>query len=419
MLLLKNGTTAAGNQVDILIDDTKIIKIASNLEDSNAETIDLQGKLVAPGLIDVHVHLREPGNTRKETIASGTAAAARGGYTTIAAMPNTNPVPDSLENVHFVESLIQKDAKIRVLPYASITVNEAGQELIDFESVANTTILGYTDDGKGIQEAGMMYLAMEKAAALNKPIVAHCEDESLLFDGYIHMGEYAAAKGHRGILSASESVHIARDIMLAQATGVHYHVCHISTKESVALVRLGKSLGIKVTAEVSPHHLILADTDIKDDDTNYKMNPPLRSPEDREALIAGLLDGTIDMIATDHAPHTAEEKSWGLEQAPMGIVGLETAFPLMYTHFVKTGKMSVAELVAKMSEKPAEIFDLPYGKLEEGAIADLVIIDLDKEMAIDPSTFKSQGTNTPFGGWNVAGWPVMTVFEGEVVYNEL
>jgi len=419
MLLLKNGTTTTGTKTDILIDGKNIVKMAPTIEETSAKVVDLQGKLVAPGLIDVHVHLREPGNTRKETIKSGTAAAARGGYTTIAAMPNTSPVPDSLEHVKFVEELIQKDASIRVLPYASITVNEAGQELIDFESVSNTTILGYTDDGKGIQEAGMMYLAMERAAKLGKPIVAHCEDESLLFDGYLHMGEYAAAKGHRGILSATESVHIARDIMLAQATGVHYHVCHISTKESVALVRLGKSLGIKVTAEVSPHHLILADTDIKDDDTNYKMNPPLRSPEDREALIAGLLDGTIDMIATDHAPHTAEEKSWGLEQAPMGIVGLETAFPLMYTHFVKTGKLTLAQLIEKMATKPAEIFNLPYGKLEEGALADLVVIDLEKEMAIDPSTFKSQGTNTPFGGWNVAGWPVMTVFEGEVAYSEL
>ena len=264
----------------------------------------------------------------------------------------------------------------------------------------------------------MMYLAMKRAAAVNKPVVAHCEDDSLLFDGYLHAGEYAAANGHRGILSASESVHIARDIMLAQATGVHYHVCHISTKESVALVRLGKSLGINVTAEVSPHHLLLADVDIKNDDTNYKMNPPLRSVEDREALVEGLLDGTIDIIATDHAPHTEEEKSWGMEKAPMGIVGLETAFPLLYTYFVKTGKLTLEQLVGKMSTKPAEIFQLPYGKLAEGAVADLAIIDLDKEMAIDPDTFKSLGKNTPFIGWKVAGWPVMTIFEGEIVYKE-
>ena len=421
MLLLKNGKIATGNelqQLDVLIDGKNIVKIAPSIDNSSAQVVDLQGKLIAPGLIDVHVHLREPGHTRKETIATGTEAAARGGYTTIAAMPNTSPVPDSLEHVTLIEGLIEKDAKIRVLPYASITINEAGKDLIDLESVAATTIIGYTDDGKGVQEAGMMYLAMKRAAAVNKPVVAHCEDDSLLFDGYLHAGEYAAANGHRGILSASESVHIARDIMLAQATGVHYHVCHISTKESVALVRLGKSLGINVTAEVSPHHLLLADVDIKNDDTNYKMNPPLRSVEDREALVEGLLDGTIDIIATDHAPHTEEEKSWGMEKAPMGIVGLETAFPLLYTYFVKTGKLTLEQLVGKMSTKPAEIFQLPYGKLAEGAVADLAIIDLDKEMAIDPDTFKSLGKNTPFIGWKVAGWPVMTIFEGEIVYKE-
>lgn len=423
MLLLKNGKIATETneftQADVLIDGKKIVKIAPSIEEAAAKVVDLQGKLIAPGLIDVHVHLREPGHTRKETIETGTAAAARGGYTTIAAMPNTIPVPDSLENVNFVESIIQKDAQIRVLPYASITVNEAGKELIDFASVADTTILGYTDDGKGVQEAGMMYLAMKEAAALGKPVVAHCEDDSLLFDGYVHAGEYAAKTGHKGILSASESVHIARDIMLAQATGVHYHVCHISTKESVALVRLGKSLGINVTAEVSPHHLLLTDKDIQGEDTNYKMNPPLRSPEDHAALVEGILDGTIDIIATDHAPHTAEEKARGMEEAPMGIVGLETAFPLLYTHFVKTGKMTLAQLVDKMATKPAEIFGLPYGKLAAGEIADIAIIDLEKEMAIDPTTFKSLGTNTPFAGWEVAGWPVMTVFEGEIVYTEL
>ena len=253
---------------------------------------------------------------------------------------------------------------------------------------------------------------------MDKPIVAHCEDDSLLFGGYLHDGEYAKAKGHRGILSVSESAQIARDIMLAQATGVHYHICHISTKESVELVRFAKAQGIHVTAEVSPHHLVLCDMDIKDDDTNFKMNPPLRSKEDRLACIEGLLDGTIDVIATDHAPHHEDEKARDIETAPFGIVGLETAFPLMYTLFVKTKRMTLKQLIDCMSTKPAQLFNLPYGKLEVGAVADLTIIDLDKEMEIDSTQFLSKGKNTPFNGYRVAGWPVMTLVDGNIVYQE-
>ena len=403
---------------DVLIKDGKIAELGLNLNYPEAEVIDLAGKVLVPGFIDVHVHLREPGMERKETIATGTEAAARGGFTTIAAMPNTNPVPDSVANMALVEDLIEKTAKVRVLPYASITVNEAGKEVVDMESLAGTSMMAFTDDGRGIQEAGMMYRAMERAAKLNKAVVAHCEDESLLFGGYLHAGEYAKKHGHAGILSASESVHIARDMMLAQATGVHYHVCHISTKESVALVRLGKQLGINITAEVTPHHLILADTDIINDDTNFKMNPPLRSREDVEACIEGLLDGTIDMIAADHAPHTVEEKARNLYEAPFGIVGLETTFPLMYTHFVQTGLLTLKQLVDAMTVKPAEVFGLPYGKLEVGAVADLAVLDLEKTMNIDVKTFKSKGINTPFNGWETTGWPVMTIFEGKIVYSE-
>lgn len=259
---------------------------------------------------------------------------------------------------------------------------------------------------------------MQRAKAVNKPIVAHCEDDSLLFGGYLHDGEYAKANGHRGILSVSESAQIARDIMLAQATGVHYHICHISTKESVELVRFAKAQGINVTAEVSPHHLILCDTDIVNDDPNFKMNPPLRADADRIACVQGLLDGTIDVIATDHAPHHEDEKAWGIETAPFGIVGLETAFPLMYTTFVKTGKMTLKQLIDCMSTKPATIFNLPYGKLEVGAVADITIIDLDKEMEIDSTQFLSKGKNTPFNGYRVAGWPVMTLVDGKVVYKD-
>ncbi len=422
MILLKNGRQINESNelvaVDLLVKDGIIIEMTECIENTEAQVYDLAGKLVSPGLIDVHVHLREPGYERKETIETGTKAAARGGYTTIAAMANTIPVPDSMENVTYIEGLLQQSAQVRVFPYAAITLGERGQEIVDVEALSETSILGFSDDGRGIQEAGVMYQAMQRAKAVNKPIVAHCEDDSLLFGGYLHDGEYAKANGHRGILSVSESAQIARDIMLAQATGVHYHICHISTKESVELVRFAKAQGINVTAEVSPHHLILCDTDIVNDDPNFKMNPPLRADADRIACVQGLLDGTIDVIATDHAPHHEDEKAWGIETAPFGIVGLETAFPLMYTTFVKTGKMTLKQLIDCMSTKPATIFNLPYGKLEVGAVADITIIDLDKEMEIDSTQFLSKGKNTPFNGYRVAGWPVMTLVDGKVTYKD-
>lgn len=422
MILLKNGRQINESNelvaVDLLVKDGIIIEMNECIENTEAQVYDLAGKLVSPGLIDVHVHLREPGYERKETIETGTKAAARGGYTMIAAMANTIPVPDSMENVTYIEGLLQQSAQVRVFPYAAITLGERGQEIVDVEALSETSILGFSDDGRGIQEAGVMYQAMQRAKAVNKPIVAHCEDDSLLFGGYLHDGEYAKANGHRGILSVSESAQIARDIMLAQATGVHYHICHISTKESVELVRFAKAQGINVTAEVSPHHLILCDTDIVNDDPNFKMNPPLRADADRIACVQGLLDGTIDVIATDHAPHHEDEKAWGIETAPFGIVGLETAFPLMYTTFVKTGKMTLKQLIDCMSTKPATIFNLPYGKLEVGAVADITIIDLDKEMEIDSTQFLSKGKNTPFNGYRVAGWPVMTLVGGKVVYKD-
>lgn len=422
MILLKNGRFVNEmNELmmcDFLIKEGRTLKMEPGIECDEATVYDLDGCLVSSGLIDVHVHLREPGYERKETIETGTKAAARGGYTTIAAMANTIPVPDSLENVAYINDLLKQSAKVRVFPYAAITIGERGEEIVDVEALAGTRILGFSDDGRGIQEAGVMYQAMKRAKAVDKPIVAHCEDDSLLFGGYLHDGEYAKAKGHRGILSVSESAQIARDIMLAQATGVHYHICHISTKESVELVRFAKAQGIHVTAEVSPHHLVLCDMDIKDDDTNFKMNPPLRSTEDRLACIEGLLDGTIDVIATDHAPHHEDEKARDIETAPFGIVGLETAFPLMYTLFVKTKRMTLKQLIDCMSTKPAQLFNLPYGKLEVGAVADLTIIDLDKEMEIDSTQFLSKGKNTPFNGYRVAGWPVMTLVDGNIVYQE-
>jgi len=422
MLLLKNGQMLNEEGVlitaDILIKDGKIAQIATDVEATAAKTVELNGKLITPGLIDVHVHLREPGGEHKETIATGTASAARGGYTLIAAMPNTNPVPDSVENLKVVQEKIEKDAIVRVLPYGALTTNLKGEELIDFTLLAED-VIAFTDDGKGIQTAGMMYEAMQKAKNVGKPIVAHCEDDSLLFGGYLHDGTYAADNNHKGILSASESVQIARDAILAKETGAQYHVCHVSTKESVSIIRWAKAEGIRITAEVSPHHLLLADKDIiAGDIANFKMNPPLRGEEDQLACIEGVLDGTIDIIATDHAPHAADEKALPLDQAPFGIVGLETAFPLMYTNFVKNGDWSLKFLVDRMTIIPAEIFDLPYGKLEVGATADIAVFDLDVEYEIDVNDFVSKGKNTPFGGCTVNGETFMTIVGGEVVYQK-
>ncbi|MBR0627907.1 dihydroorotase [Bacillus altitudinis] len=420
--LIKNGfiLTSTGERVqqDIRVEG-KVIQAMGHLErEDGEEVIDAAGLFVSPGLIDLHVHLREPGGEKKETIETGSKAAARGGYTTIAAMPNTRPVPDTKEQMEWLMNRIKETSSVRVLPYASITTRQIGEEMTDFAALKEAGAFAFTDDGVGIQTAGMMYEAMKKAASLDQAIVAHCEDNSLIYGGCVHEGDFSKANGLNGIPSICESVHIARDVLLAEAANCHYHVCHISTKESVRVVRDAKKAGIRVTAEVSPHHLLLCDEDIPGLDTNYKMNPPLRGAEDREALIEGLLDGTIDFIATDHAPHTEEEKNETMQRAPFGIVGLETAFPLLYTRFVKTGEWTLKELVDYMTIKPAEAFALPYGKLEEGQIADITLIDLNKEMAIDKKSFLSKGQNTPFDKLTVSGWPVMTLASGEVVYEE-
>ncbi|TKD59727.1 dihydroorotase [Bacillus sp. S2(2019)] len=420
--LIKNGfilsSTGERVQQDIRVEG-KVIQAMGHLKrEDGEEVIDAAGLFVSPGLIDLHVHLREPGGEKKETIETGSKAAARGGYTTIAAMPNTRPVPDTKEQMEWLMNRIKETSSVRVLPYASITTRQIGEEMTDFAALKEAGAFAFTDDGVGIQTAGMMYEAMKKAASLDQAIVAHCEDNSLIYGGCVHEGDFSKANGLNGIPSICESVHIARDVLLAEAANCHYHVCHISTKESVRVVRDAKKAGIRVTAEVSPHHLLLCDTDIPGLDTNYKMNPPLRGAEDREALIEGLLDGTIDFIATDHAPHTEEEKNETMQRAPFGIVGLETAFPLLYTRFVKTGEWTLKELVDYMTIKPAEAFALPYGKLEEGQIADITLIDLNKEMAIDKKSFLSKGQNTPFDKLTVSGWPVMTLASGKVVYEE-
>lgn len=420
--IIKNGvlldSTGALIQADVEMEGKYITKVAEDLSTEGAQQIDAKGNLIAPGFIDLHVHLREPGGEKKETIATGTMAAAKGGFTTIAAMPNTRPVPDSVEHLESLLQKIEADAHVRVLPYASITVREAGKELTEFASLKDAGAFAFTDDGVGIQNAGMMLEAMKKAALINMPVVAHCEENSLINNGCVHEGTYSKANGLKGIPSVCESVHIARDILLAEAAGCHYHVCHISTKESVRLVRDAKRAGIRVTAEVTPHHLLLCEDDIPGLDTNYKMNPPLRGKSDREALLEGLLDGTIDFIATDHAPHLEEEKAEGMSLAPFGIVGLETAFPLLYSGFVQTGKWTLKQLIDWLTVRPAESFSLPYGALSEGSLADIVLIDLKQTQSINSEEFVSKGKNTPFGGQVCTGWPVMTIVEGQIVWEK-
>jgi dihydroorotase len=419
-LLIKKAKLFTYNGVeviDILIKDGKIAAIGDNIPSDNEKIIDATGLLVAPGFIDLHVHLREPGGEKKETIETGTKAAAKGGFTTIAAMPNTRPVPDCAEQLEWLNTIIEETAAVRVLPYASITIRELGQELTNFKELKEAGAFAFTDDGVGVQSAGLMLEAMKKAAELNMTIVAHCEDNTLINKGCVHEGEFSRKNGLRGIPSVAESIHIARDVLLAEAANCHYHVCHISTKESVRVVRDAKRAGINVTAEVTPHHLILSEENISSLDANFKMNPPLRSEEDRLALIEGLLDGTIDFIATDHAPHTQEEKAEGIERAPFGIVGLETAFPLLYTNLVKNKVITLQQLIEFLTKKPAEAFNLPFGKIEVGAPADITLLDLELENPINPDDFLSKGKNTPFAGWACQGWPVMTLVEGKIVWS--
>lgn len=410
-LLSETGEQLRG---EILLEGEKIKTIAEKIEEEADEIIDGKGKLALPGFIDVHVHLREPGGEHKETIESGTQAAARGGFTTIAAMPNTNPVPDDKVTLDALLEKIENDAVVRVLPYASITKGLRGKKLTDMEALQQA--FAFTDDGIGIQTADMMYRAMKKAAELNKPIVAHCEDDSIVYGGVVHDGEVSKRLRLPGIPGLSESVQIARDVLLAEAAGCHYHVCHVSTKESVRVIRDAKRAGIRVTAEVTPHHLILNEEAIAEDDANFKMNPPLRSKEDQHALLEGLLDGTIDFIATDHAPHAEDEKAKGMLKAPFGIVGLETAFPLLYTYLVESEVMPLKDLVDNLTIKPAEVFGLPFGRLEEDYFADIVLVDLEQEMKIDKATFLSKGKNTPFQNWKVSGIPVLTIAGGNVVF---
>ncbi|MEK5477011.1 dihydroorotase [Paenibacillus sp. FSL R5-0407] len=409
----------------IMVADGVIVKItdaagetAADQPAAEAQVIDAAGKLVTPGFIDMHVHLREPGFEHKETIESGSRSAAKGGFTTIACMPNTRPVTDSPEVVSFVLDKAKEAGLVHVLPYAAITKNELGRELTDFAALKAAGAIGFTDDGVGVQNAQMMKDAMTLAASMDMPVIAHCEDNSLVEGAPVAEGEFAKRHGLKGIPNESEAIHVGRDILLAEATGVHYHVCHVSTEQSIRLIRQAKEIGINVTAEVCPHHLILAEEDIPGLDANWKMNPPLRSRRDVEACIQALEDGTIDIVVTDHAPHSEDEKAKGMQLAPFGIVGFETAFPLLYTKFVAEGRWSLEMLVQRMTADPARVFGLETGRLAPGAPADLTIVDLDLEKDVNPEDFASKGRNTPFGGWKLKGWPVTTIVSGKVVWSE-
>lgn len=420
--LFKNGTvfTPRGfEKRDVFVSDGKVfVNSLSSLNIDRADRIvDCTDKVIVPGFTDVHVHLREPGFFYKETIATGTAAAARGGYTCICPMPNLNPVPSTMEALQVQLDIIKENAKVKVVPYGTITMEQNGRSaLADMEELA-PHVCAFSDDGKGVQTGDLMESAMERAKKLNKLIVAHCEDESLLDGGYIHDGTYAGEHGHKGICSESEWKQVERDVKLSEKTGAGYHVCHISTKETVDIIRCAKEKGIDVTCETGPHYLVLSDADLQEDG-RFKMNPPLRDAKDRDALIRGIQDGTIDMIATDHAPHSAEEKAKGLAGSAFGIVGLETSFPILYTHLVKKGIISLEKLIELMSVNPRRRFGLAGGTIEDGQPADLTVIDLAEHHTIDPAEFASMGKATPFAGWEVDGRITMTLVEGEIRYEE-
>ena len=393
-----------GKTVEKLINDMGAKEILSR---SGLSLFASDRFFIIPGFCDVHVHFREPGFSYKETIKSGCESAARGGYTAVCTMPNLNPVPDSAENLAMQTEIIERDATIDIYPYAAITVGQRGEVLSDMEAMSERAI-AFSDDGRGVQSDDMMREAMIRAKRLGKMIVAHCEVNSLLRGGYIHDGEYAKAHGHRGICSESEYAQIERDLKLVREIGCAYHVCHISAKESVELIRRAKAEGLDVTCETGPHYLVMDDSDLREEG-RFKMNPPLRGREDREALVAGLLDGTIDMIATDHAPHSAEEKGQGLEGSAFGIVGLETACPILWTKLVKEGILTLDKLIELMVINPRKRFGIPLG-------ADFSVWDLEAQFTVDPADFLSMGRATPFEGWHLCGVNHLTVHDGKIVY---
>lgn len=419
-LLIKNALTYIDKtfkKSDVLIKDGRIHSLAvSILSESVDRVVDAQDKyFLIPGFVDVHTHLREPGFSYKETIKTGSMAGAKAGYTDLCTMPNLNPAPDNAEHLKAQTDIIDRDAVIHVLPFGTITKGRKGVgEIIDFESIADQ-VAGFSDDGTGVQTEELMKQAMTKCAELGKIISAHCEVNELLKGGYIHDGAYARTHNHKGICSESEWAQIERDCRLAEETGCPYHVCHISTKESVDIIRKAKARGVRVTCETGPHYLAMCDEDLQEDG-RFKMNPPLRAEQDKQALIEGVLDGTIDVIATDHAPHSEEEKSKGLEKSAMGVVGLETAFAVLNTKLVKTGTITLEKLVEMMSVRPREIFGIDGGEIKEGAVANLALLDVDKEWIVNPDNFVTMGRATPFEGWKLQGENLLTIYRGEIVY---
>ena len=418
-LLLKGGTVVAegvSRKADVLIADGKIVAIEESLvADVDTELFNAEGCVVTYGLADVHVHLREPGYSAKETITTGTCACARGGVTTVCSMPNLQPAPDAPETIAIEQQMIDEQAVVEVLPFATISSKRAGRELADIEALRPLSV-GYSDDGNGIQTEPLMREAMKRISAVDGIIAAHCEDDSLLHAGYIHDGEYAREHGHKGICSESEWGPIKRDVALAQEEGCRYHICHISTKESVAIIREAKQKCAHISCETAPHYLVLCDENLQEEG-RFKMNPPLRAKEDKEALIEGIKDGTIEVIATDHAPHTAEEKSRGLKGSMMGIVGIETSFAICYTHLVRKGVITIEKLIALMSENPRRIFRLG-GAMQVGERADIAVFDITKPYKIDSAEFLSMGKATPFEGEEVYGRCMLTLFGGEKVWEE-
>ena len=421
-LLIKNAKLFYTNKLincDLLIKDGKFVKIADKIAAEDNKVVDAKFNLVTPGLIDIHVHFREPGQVYKETIETGTKASAHGGFTTVGAMPNVIPVPDDAEKFEKQVTLNQKNSVIKTLQYAPVTLDETSDELVDIEELNKLGAFAFSNDGHGIMNAESMYEAMERIAYIHSHLAAHVEDKNLFNKGVVNSGPAAIRLGLPGIKQVAETSQLARDLVLAKETGVHYHVCHISTADGVQLVRMAKDAGINVTCEASPHHLLLSDEDILTDDANFKMNPPLRSEKDRQALIAGLQDGTIDMIATDHAPHAESEKNQGFQKSAFGITGIETSFPLMYTNLVKTGLISLEKMLSLMTANPAQSFDLKHvGAIKLDEPADFTIINLDDEYEIKKADFLSKGTNSPFIGQKVYGKVEQTYVDGECVYSK-
>ncbi|OEH84732.1 hypothetical protein BHU72_07815 [Desulfuribacillus stibiiarsenatis] len=430
MILFKNVKLFDGHSLigerDVLIKNNKIQLIQNDIDEQSIpmdilhelKIINGNGKLLAPGFIDVHVHLREPGFEYKETIETGSLAAAKGGFTTICCMPNTNPVIDSIETVQSIKAKAAINNGVSVNCIAAITVSERGEDLTDFVALREAGIIALSDDGRGVQDAKVMQDAFMQAAELKIPVIIHAEDEPLAKGGHMHAGEKAEELGIKGIPSTSESVMVARDILLAEAANAHVHFAHLSAKESVRWIEHAKKMGINVTCEVTPQHLVMNDQDILEDHGNFKVNPPIRAREDQNQLISAFQSGIIDIIATDHAPHSEEEKSRGIKGSPFGMVGLETAFAVLYSKLVLQHKVSLERLLQAMTSRPAEIFGFKNGIIEPNGEANLVLVDLDKRKLVDANNFASKGKNSPFIGWELQGWPIMTIVSGEIIHED-